>query len=242
MLRIFLGCIIGFPAVLYVFIRLYYRKHHYSKYSEINNFNLAVHIIKIIMFFGFIRTKVYGIENLPQKGGYIMYPNHQGKYDTLGIMYGHPTPCSVVIDEKRSHFVFVDPFITITDSLRMDKTSMKSQLQTILEVSRRVSAGQRYIIFPEGGYESNGNHLQTFLPGSFKCALKAKCPIVPTVIIDSYKVFNTRSIKPVTTKIFFLPPICFEEYSNMHTTEIAQLVQGRIAEKLNTELASPNSN
>lgn len=30
---------------------------------------------------GRIRTEVFGAENLPAEGGYIMYPNHQGKYD-----------------------------------------------------------------------------------------------------------------------------------------------------------------
>lgn len=236
--RICLGCIIGFPAAVYVFIRLYYRQHHHTKFSETENYNLIIHVIKIMMFFGLIRTKVYGTENLPTEGGYIMYPNHQGKYDALGIIYAHPNPCSVVIDEKRSHFVLVDPFLTIINSLRMDKSSMKSQLQTIIELSKRVKAGKRYILFPEGGYESNGNHLQDFLPGAFKCATKSKCPIVPTVIIDSYKVFGTKSVTPVTTKVFFLPPIYFDEYGKMKTNEIADMVKARISEKLNTELAS----
>ncbi len=236
MLRLWIICILSFPlAVTYLFKMKYYQRH-YSKYSEEQRYKLPLLIIKGIMFFGRIRTEVYGKENLPKEGGYIMYSNHQGKYDTLGIVYGHSKPCGVVIDEKRSTFPFVDQFVTLTDSCRMDKDSMRAQMETIITIAKRVAKGKKYIIFPEGGYDNNGNEVLEFLPGAFKCALRAKCPIVPTVIIDSYKVFGINSWKPVTTKVFFLPAINFEEYDGMRTNELAEMVKARIVDKLNEEL------
>ena len=44
------------------------------------------HCIDLMNKSGKITTEACGLENLPETGGYIMYPNHQGKYDLLGII------------------------------------------------------------------------------------------------------------------------------------------------------------
>ena len=68
--------------------------------------------------------------------------------------------------------------------------------------------------------------------GSFKSATKAQCPIVPVALIDSFKPFDTNTIKPVTVQVHFMEPLLYEEYKDMKTTEIAALVQKRIQEKI----------
>lgn len=181
---------------------------------------------------GHIETVSTGQDNLPREGGYVMYSNHQGKYDTLGIMFSHPKPCTIVMDYDRSKLPIVDAFIDLVKGQRLDKTDMKRQVKTILEIVEEVKKGRRYIIFPEGGYDRNQNDLQEFLPGSFQCATKAKAPIVPVAIIDSYKVFGRNSLRKVTTQVHFLPPIRFEEYQGMTTTQIAELVKGKILDEI----------
>ena len=71
-----------------------------------------------------------------------------------------------------------------------------------------------------------------FKGGSFKSAVKAKCPIVPCALIDSYKPFDEKSIAPVTVKLIYLKPICYEEYKQLKTPEIADLVKSRIEEAI----------
>lgn len=60
----------------------------------------------------------------------------------------------------------------------------------------------------------------------------SKSPIVPVALIDSYKVFNSLHIKPVSVQVHFLKPIPFEEYQGMKTQAIANLVKERIEEKI----------
>lgn len=86
------------------------------------------------------------------------------------------------------------------------------------------------MIFPEGTRSRQGNQLVDFKGGSFKSAVKAKCPIVPCALIDSFKPFDEKSIKPVTVKLFYLPPMYYEEYKDMKTVEIAAEVKRRITE------------
>ena len=71
-----------------------------------------------------------------------------------------------------------------------------------------------------------------FKAGSFKIALKSKAPIVPIALIDSYKVFNSFHIGPITTYVHYLKPITYDEYRDMKTPEIAALVKERIEEKI----------
>ena len=70
--------------------------------------------------------------------------------------------------------------------------------------------------------------MQEFKGGSFKSAVKAKCPIVPVALIDSYKSFDTKSIEKVTVQVHFLKPMLYEEYKDMKTVEIAEEVKKRI--------------
>ncbi len=233
MFRMFYVILISTPFVLYYAWRVYSleRKTHYS---ESERYKVARHMVAIMKVNGFIQTKVFGTENLPEEGGYVMFANHQGKYDTLGIIHVHEKPCTILIDKKRSYLLFVNQFIRLLRGIRMDKSSPKEQVKAILQVAQEVKAGRRYIVFPEGGYKNNKNQIQDFLPGAFKCAIKAQSPIVPVVLVDSYKVFNTPgfSLLPVTTQVHFLKPLLYEDYKDMNSQQIATLVHDQIADAL----------
>lgn len=210
---------------------------HPEKYSEEERYELARHCVRLMKATGAIRTKAYGVENLPEEGGYMMYPNHQGKYDALGIVYTHRKPCSIVMDKAKSNTILVREFIDLLGGKRLDKKDVRQALSVILDVSEEVKNGKRYILFPEGGYDfNNKNHVCDFKAGSFKIALKTKEPIIPVALIDSYRVFNSFWLGPVTTQVHYLKPILFEEYGNMKTQEIANLVRDRIQEKIDEVL------
>lgn len=211
---------------------------HPEKYSEKERYELARYVIRLMKISGVIHTKAYGRENLPAEGGYMLYPNHQGKYDALGIIHTHKEPCSIVMDKAKSNTIIVKEFIDLLEGKRLDKKDVRQALTIINEVSKDVMAGKRYILFPEGGYEfNNKNKVCDFKAGSFKIALKTKAPIIPVALIDSYKVFNSFSIGPVTTQVHYLKPILYEEYGFLKTHEIAALVRNRIQEKI-TECTS----
>ena len=165
-------------------------------------------------------------------GGYVLYANHQGKYDALGIMDAHKKPCTVMMDAKRSKMIIVDQFITLIDGCRIDKTDIKSQVEATRKVTKEVKKGRRYIVFPEGGYFHNRNAIKEFMPGAFKCAVRANCPIVPVLLVDSYKPFEINSLRRVKTQVHFLPAIYPEEYEGLTTDQIAKLVRNRIVDAM----------
>ena len=110
----------------------------------------------------------------------------------------------------------------------MDREDIKQSMRVINAMTEDVKNGKNFLIFPEGTRSRNGNELLEFKGGSFKSATKAKCPIVPCALIDSFRPFDENSIKPVTVKVIYMPPIYYEEYKNMKTVEIAAEVKSRI--------------
>ena len=114
----------------------------------------------------------------------------------------------------------------------MDREDVRQSLTVIQSVIREVKAGRNYLIFPEGTRSRNGNQMGQFHSGSFRCATRSKCPIVPVALVDSFKVLDQKGSKPVTVQIHYLKPICWEEYGNLKTTELAALVKERIAQTI----------
>ena len=76
-----------------------------------------------------------------------------------------------------------------------------------------------------------------FHGGSFRCATKSKCPIVPIALVDCFKVLDEKGSAPVTMEIHYLPVIDYEEYKDMKPAQLAQLVHDRIEEKIQQVLA-----
>lgn len=236
MLRICYVVVVSLPFLIYYMGKLRYIDRHGERFPEERRYRMARKCISIMMHNGRIVTESRGQELLPENGGYVMYSNHQGKYDTIGIMSAHAKPCTIVIDAYRSKLPITDSFIDLVQGSRLDRRDMRKQMKTIMDIAEEVKAGRRYIIFPEGGYDNNKNELQNFMPGAFKCAVWAKAPIVPVAIIDSYKPFGTNSLKKVKTYVHFLAPIFFEEYNGMRTVEIAEMVKSRIAADIDAQL------
>lgn len=223
----------------FMLTKMRYWAAHPEKYNEEECYSLAKRCIRTMKLTGGITTKAYGVENLPTEGGYMLYPNHQGKYDAFGIIHTHARPCSVVMDKKKSYAIFVREAIDLLKGKRLEIDNVRQALTIINEVAEEVAAGKHYILFPEGGYEfNNKNKVCDFKAGCFKISLKTKTPIVPVALIDSYRVFNSFWCGPVRTQVHYLEPILFEEYGHMKTQEIAALVQERITKKINDVLSA----
>lgn len=232
MFRFYYVVIISIFHEIYYLLRMNHIIRNKEHYSPEHRYAIVRNVVRFIKINGCIFTKSYGTENLPKEGGYIMFPNHQGKYDACGIMYTHKKRCSFVIDKKKANMPILKQILALSDSLPMEIDNVRQSIGVIKEVADRVKNGERFFIFPEGGYKNNRNNLQDFKAGCFKSALMAKCPIVPVVLVDSWKVFNYIGLGHVRTKVFYLPAIPYEEYKDMKTHEIADMVKVRIEEVL----------
>ncbi len=235
MLRFYYVIIVSLPLIIYYVIKGQYIMRHPGKFSEDYCYRVARNMVRMTLRNSHISVKAFGTENLPKEGGYIMFPNHQGKADALGIITSHDNPCSIVIDIKTAKVVLTNEFIGILNGIRLDRNDMRQQMKCIKQVADEVKQGRRFIIFPEGGYNHNQNNLQEFMPGAFKSAVWSKQPIVPVALVDSYIPYEINSLRRTTIQVHYLKPIPYEEYKDLSTQEISDMVKKLIQEKINSQ-------
>ncbi len=230
-MRIALMIIRLFLKAPYYFLQIWWCSVS-SKVSYEESFAIIKKVTKKANRAGRVTIEAYGFENIPEKDGFIFFPNHQGLFDVLVFLDSCPRPFSFVAKKEASNIILLKQIIRALGAYAMDREDLKQSMKVICSVTEEVKMGKNFIIFPEGTRSGKGNQLIDFKGGSFKSATKAKCPIVPCALIDSYKPFDENSIQPVSVKLFYMPPIYYEEYKNMKTVEIAAEVKKRIEETI----------
>ena len=187
---------------------------------------------------GRVTVDARGMEKLPQKDGYMLFPNHQGLYDVLAILETMPRPVSFVIKKEASNIILLKQVVAALKAYPMDREDIRQSMKVIQQVAEDVKKGKNVLIFAEGTRSKKGNELLDFKGGSFKSATKSMCPIVPCALIDCFIPFDENSIRPLTVKVRYLDPIYYQEYKDMSTKEIAALVKQRIERAIAMEQSS----
>ena len=185
---------------------------------------------------GNVTIETYGEENIPKQSGFMFFPNHQGMYDVLAVVASCPKPFSVVSKKEVGNVPFLKQVFACMRAFLIDRDDLRQSMQVIMDVTKEVQGGRNYLIFAEGTRSKEGNKVNEFKGGSFKAATKAKCPIIPVALIDAYKPFDTNSTAPVTVQVHFLPAIEYDEYKNMKTPEIAEMVKNQIQDTINAHI------
>lgn len=206
------------------FLLCHYAKNT-DKYPEDEKYALIRKFSKWIVKGGNINLEAYGIENIPKENGFMIFPNHQGLFDAFAIAYIMDNPFSAVYKKELDNIPFVKQVLKCVKAISIDRDDIRQGLEVINKVSDEVKNGRNFLIFAEGTRSKDENSLLDFKGGSFKSATKAKCPIMPIAIIDSYKVFDTKSIKKVTVQVHFLEPLYYDDYKDLKASEIANKVK-----------------
>ena len=206
--------------------------NHAEDYPEAEKWKHIQYILKMAVQGGNIDLQVTGLENIPQENGFMLYANHQGMFDVLAIAATCDNPMGAVLKKELYDIPFLHQIALCTQSYAMDREDVRQSLTVIQNVTEEVKKGRNYLIFPEGTRSRKGNEMLDFHGGSFRCATKSKCPILPIALVDSYKVLDEKGSKPVTMQLHYLPVIPYEEYEGMKPAEVAELVRSRIEAKV----------
>lgn len=209
---------------------------HTDTYPEAEKWGHIQHILRLAIKGGNIDLQITGLENIPAENGFMMYANHQGMFDVLAIAATCENPMGAVLKKELYDIPFLHQIAVCTKSFAMDREDVRQSLTVIQNVTEEVKNGRNYLIFPEGTRSKQGNQMLEFHGGSFRCATKSKCPIVPIALVDSYKVLDQKGSAPVTVQLHYLKPIPYEEYAGMKPAEVAALVKQRIQEKIDESI------
>lgn len=232
MKRIIIMVLRNLPFVPWWAFQLLWYARENDKHTDEQRYKLLKKIVLGANKGGRVTIQSDGQEYIPEENGFVMYPNHQGLYDMLALIESCEKPLSVVMKKEVKNTLFVSQVRSIMQAEVMDREDVRQSLQVIMNVTKKVLNGKNFVIFPEGTRSRKGNQLLEFKSGSFKAAVKAKAPIIPVALVDSFLPFDSHSIRPVTVQVHFLPPLYYEEYKDMKTIEIASIVKEKIEKKI----------
>ncbi|HOO28362.1 MAG TPA: lysophospholipid acyltransferase family protein, partial [Lachnospiraceae bacterium] len=149
-----------FRAVYYTIKMGWIGRH--DKYTEEERYAFVRKITKRANKCGRVIIDAYDTKNIPEKSGFIFFPNHQGLFDVLGLIESCPTPFTIVMKKEAGNVILLKQVISCLNGLLIDRSDMKQGLQVIKKMAEDVKAGRNYVIFPEGTRTRNKNELLAF--------------------------------------------------------------------------------
>ncbi|MEY8339357.1 lysophospholipid acyltransferase family protein [Lachnospiraceae bacterium 62-35] len=205
-------------------------------HTEKERYDYLRRVVKNVNYVGRVKVESYGEENLPKQDGFILFPNHQGLFDSLALIATCEHPFGIVIKKEAAGLILVKQVISLLRGISIDRDDIKDSIRMIRQVTEEVKEGRNYVIFAEGTRSKEGNKILPFKSGTFKCAVNAKCPIVPVALIDSYRPFDCNSIKREIVQVHYLPPIYPDQYIGMKSSEIADIVHNKIQKTIDENI------
>lgn len=183
-----------------------------------------------------LKLVVEGQENIPHEVSCFI-SNHQGAADPLIYFeaFKEDNPVTFLAKKEVEQMPFVGKVFKSDLGLFLNREDLKQQLRVMMKVQDSLQRKEiNWVIFPEG--TRNRDNMGLLLPfhhGTFRPAMKAGVPLVPTVVYGSFRILSKKhNYKRYPTYIKFLEPIYPSEYAGKTTEEVAQIVQSQIQKEL----------
>lgn len=181
-----------------------------------------------------INFEVKGEENIPDKGPFMVYSNHQSYADILAMIWIFRNHCQmgyVAKDEWRK-FKPVAEAISYSHSVFLMRDNPREAVKAVKEVADLLAQGFNFVIFPEGT-RSQCHEMGEFKPGAFKFAEKGKVPILPVTLDGGYHLLEEKgTYQPTTMKITIHPLVHIEEMDKQAQKQAAEDIEATIRSAL----------
>jgi 1-acyl-sn-glycerol-3-phosphate acyltransferase len=172
--------------------------------------------------------KVYGVRNVPSKGGVLIVTNHESHLDPVLIGVQLPRPISYLAKSE----LFVNPFFgwLIRNLYAFPVRQGAGDVGAMKETINRLKEGHLLNIFPEGSRSMDGE----LLPVQAGVALvvrRAGVPVVPCVIDGSYEAMPRGSKLPHRRpiRVMYGRPI---DMSGWKTEQVVSTIETRWREMM----------
>ena len=239
----FLGSALGFVILAFLFLWIACllvdqrkpQEHDSRFYRTVMNLYISA-IVKALRVH--IHTK--GSHRIPKQGRFVVVCNHLSETDPvilLHVMKGHQL-AFITKRENTSKFL-IGALMHKIMCQPINRENDREALKTIINSIRLIKEDEVSMgVFPEGYIKGDGL-LHHFRSGVFKIAQKTKVPIVVCTVRNSPQIFkNIPKLKATEVYLNVVRTIQPEEYAEMNTVEIAQMVYELMAKDLGPELVA----
>lgn len=169
------------------------------------------------------KYKVINKEYVPEKN-VVMFGNHISAFDPVVLCYEfRHTAISGMAKKSLFNIPFFNKWLKKRRVVAMERTNNRKDAEAMIQAIRQAKEGQPMFVFPEGTRSRTGDLIE-FRPGAFKLATKSK----QDMVIFKFTGMNEHKwyhLWRKTCTLEFFPPIKYEEYKDMTTQEISDMVR-----------------
>lgn len=140
---------------------------------------------------------------------YIFISNHISYLDVPVMMKAIRKQHFRVLGKSELGQIPVFGFIFKQVAVSVDRKSPANRAKSLLVLKSIIKRKISVFIFPEGTFNLTQNPLKDFYDGAFKIAIETQTPVKPIIILDSWRLFNPKSILSLTpgrSRAVFLQP------------------------------------
>lgn len=204
--------------------------------KDISSLRIIQAVFRFILWITGVKVTVIGEENVPKDTPVLYIGNHRSYFDILLTYVRCPIRTGYVAKKEMERYPLLANWMRNLHCLFLDRKDIKQGMKTILEAIEKIKSGISICIFPEGTRNKNASDLDMlpFHEGSFKIAVKAKCPIIPIAMNNTSEIFEAHlpKIKPCHVVIEYCKPIYPDELDKEDKKHLGAYTQNIILETI----------
>jgi len=161
-----------------------------------------------------VRIQIEGFEKIVRTRSYVFIANHSSNLDPPALALGLHNQLRFVTKKSLANIPVFGWAVKMARMILIDRSDSSHARKTINKAISELRNGISAYFFAEGTRSMDGK-LQKFKKGGIMLALKAKLPIVPVTVVDSYKLLpkNAMRIKSGVVRIIVGDPIDTSAFS-----------------------------
>lgn len=163
-----------------------------------------------LLFILFGGLRVRGLENIPREGAVLIASNHTSYTDPVGLLAVCPRSLHYMAAAELFDIPYLGKLIEFLQAFPVRRG--ENDLQAIAKCRQLLKEGQGVVIYPEGRITQDG-YLGELHNGAVLMALRAKCPIVPVVMLgfDKMLPLNAKFLHFAYKEIRIGQPLDFSQ-------------------------------
>ncbi len=229
------GMFIGLLLIIITIIigSLFIKKEDYEKGSKVH-VRIVCRATEFLLSIFRIKLMTRGMNQIPLDEKFLFITNHQSMYDSIACVWAlRGFPLSIVLKKSLMKIFMVGKYLHANSFIPIDRENPREGVKAINKASERIASGKTSVLICPEGTRSGGYEMGEFHNGSFKIALKAKCPIVLCSIQNSCQVKKRFPFKSTTIYFDVIEVLKYEDFKDKTTQEISDYAYEVIKNNLN---------
>lgn len=153
------------------------------------------------IFFAGVDVTYIGEQNIPRDKAVLFVANHSSYFDILLTYVRAFRTTGYIAKAEMQKAPLLNNWMRYIGCVFLDRKDIKKGMKAIIESVNKIKAGDSLYIFPEGTRSKQRGVIGEFHEGSLKIADKAKCPIVPVAILNTFEIWEAHLPKIHKAKV-----------------------------------------